>query len=233
MMREILLAVRKVLNSEGSLWINLDETMSGYARMLLDSVFGRNCHVATIQWQQKYKPGQSRGIHTVHNPIIVYSKSPGWRRAHGMEPNAAHVGKYRNGDNDPLGRWRLTHNGEKTYLSELYERGAMAHTWWTHDDVGHTEQAMNEVKLECGQSFSTPKPLTLMKRIVHIATDKGDLVIDPMAGSGTTIIAAAELERRWLGMEKEQATVDRFILRRLEYRGWLEFKESDSTHPPG
>jgi len=221
MMRKILVVVREVLTSNGSVWMNLDETMSGHARMLLDSVFGEDCHVATVQWQKKYKPGQARGLHTVHNPIIVYSKNPDWRRANGMEPNAAHVAKYKNKDDDPKGPWRLTHGGAKTYLSELYERGAMPHTWWSYDEVGHTEQAVNEVKLECGQSFSTPKPLALMRRIVNIATDRGDLVVDPMAGSGTTIVAAAELGRRWVAMERERSTVDDFIMRRLAYRGWI------------
>jgi hypothetical protein len=172
----------------------------------------------TVQWQKKYKASQSRSIHAVHNPIMIYGKNAGWRRVRGIAPNEAHVSKYKNPDNDPKGRYRFTHSGDRTYLAELLERGAMPTTWWTYQEVGYTELAVKEVIAECGVAFSTPKPLALMRRIINIGSDVNDWVVDPMAGSGTTIAAAIELRRRWFGIEREQATIGTFIKPRVTRR---------------
>src|SRR5665647_3012257 len=49
--------------------------------------------------------------------------------------------------------------------------------------------------------YPTQKPVALMERILNLATDKGDVVLDPFCGCGTTIDAAIKLERRWLGID--------------------------------
>jgi site-specific DNA-methyltransferase (adenine-specific) len=47
----------------------------------------------------------------------------------------------------------------------------------------------------------TQKPVPLLERLIEIFTDKGDVVIDPCAGSGTTLLAAMNLMRRAYGFE--------------------------------
>jgi DNA modification methylase len=54
----------------------------------------------------------------------------------------------------------------------------------------------------------TQKPLDLMRLIVSISTDEGDLVLDPFAGSGTTLVACRELNRRCIGIEIERKYVE-------------------------
>jgi adenine-specific DNA-methyltransferase len=213
-LRELFEAGRGCLAPEGSVWVNVDERMSHRVRLRLDNVFGAENYIATVMWRKKYKAGRARGIHTVHNPILVYGRRPGWRRRNGLPPDEAHAAKYRNPDGDPRGAWRLTHGGERTYLSDLMARGAMPHTWWDYTGSGHTEQAVKE-----SGGFSTPKPLALMRRIITVATDPDGLVIDPCAGSGTTLVAAQELGRRWFGVEREQAIIDDFIRPRLRESG--------------
>jgi adenine-specific DNA-methyltransferase len=63
--------------------------------------------------------------------------------------------------------------------------------------------------------FETPKPEELMERIISIASDSGDLVLDCFAGSGSTLTTAHKLGRRWVGAETESGTVDTFTLPRL------------------
>ncbi len=74
----------------------------------------------------------------------------------------------------------------KLFLSE--SKGATAWTWWTNLDVGHNQEATKEVKKIFGEGalFETPKPLRLIQRIIQLATNPGDLVLDSFAGSGTT-----------------------------------------------
>ena len=78
----------------------------------------------------------------------------------------------------------------KTYL---YEReGKSAWTWWPHVEVGSTQEGTREVRSLVGDQgfagFDFPKPVRLVQRIVQLATraDRGDLVMDFFAGSGTT-----------------------------------------------
>jgi site-specific DNA-methyltransferase (adenine-specific)/adenine-specific DNA-methyltransferase len=70
----------------------------------------------------------------------------------------------------------------------LESKGAMAWTWWTNSEVGHNQEATKEVKEIFGEGalFETPKPLRLIQRIIQLATNPGDLVLDSFAGSGTT-----------------------------------------------
>lgn len=86
------------------------------------------------------------------------------------------------------------------YLSEV--EGVAPWTWWPHDDVGHTDEAKKEVlTLFQEKIFDTPKPERLIQRILQIATNPGDLVLDSFLGSGTTAAVAHKMGRRWIGIE--------------------------------
>jgi adenine-specific DNA-methyltransferase len=74
----------------------------------------------------------------------------------------------------------------KLFLSE--SEGATAWTWWTNSEVGHNQEATKELKEIFGEGalFETPKPTRLIQRIIQLATNPGDLVLDSFAGTGTT-----------------------------------------------
>lgn len=86
------------------------------------------------------------------------------------------------------------------------------------NEVGGNATAKNEIKaLFPGiNPFSTPKPERLLERIIHIATDPGDIVLDIFAGSGTTAAVAQKMGRRWVTCELVEDTVERFTRPRLE-----------------
>lgn len=102
--------------------------------------------------------------------------------------------------------WGLTGQNSvpalKLFLSEVRD-GMTPHNWWPHEDVGHTDEAKKEGIAVFGSMavFDTPKPERLLQRIVHIATNPGDLVLDSFLGSGTTAAVAHKLGRRWIGVE--------------------------------
>lgn len=89
----------------------------------------------------------------------------------------------------------------KRYLSEM--GGMVPWTWWPHTEVGHSQEGKKESQALFGRdaAFSTPKPERLIQRIVHIATNPGDLVLDSFAGSGTTGAVAHKMGRRWIMVE--------------------------------
>lgn len=115
--------------------------------------------------------------------------------------------------------WGADGNGVprvKQFASEA--RGLVPSTWWPHTEVGHSEEAKRELqKLFPDRSpFATPKPERLLERIVHIATDPGDRVLDCFAGSGTTAAVAHKMGRRWVTVEMSRDTVENYTLPRLK-----------------
>ncbi|MBP6095123.1 MAG: site-specific DNA-methyltransferase [Methyloversatilis sp.] len=90
---------------------------------------------------------------------------------------------------------------KKTYLNE--QEGRMSWTWWPNDEVGNTQESKKEIISLFGPEnvFDTPKPERLVHRILHIATNPGDLVLDSFAGSGTTGAVAHKMGRRWIMVE--------------------------------
>lgn len=88
----------------------------------------------------------------------------------------------------------------KRFLSEV-QQGTVSRTLWTRTEVGDNEEAKREAKALSEPTFSTPKPERLAKRVIEIATNPGDLVLDSFAGSGTTGAVAHKMGRRWIMIE--------------------------------
>lgn len=104
----------------------------------------------------------------------------------------------------------------KTFLSEV--QGLVPKTWWPHTDSGHTDEAKRESKQlsAAGVPFPTPKPERLLRRIIEISSNPGDLILDPFLGSGTTAAVAHKMGRRWIGIERSRKAIEAFALPRLE-----------------
>ena len=89
----------------------------------------------------------------------------------------------------------------KRFLNEVQE-GVVARTIWLRDEVGDNEQAKKEIKvLFPDDIFPTPKPERLIQRIIHIASNANEIVLDSFAGSGTTGAVAHKMRRRWIMVE--------------------------------
>jgi adenine-specific DNA-methyltransferase len=96
----------------------------------------------------------------------------------------------------------------KRYLSNA-SMGVTPETLWTPDVAGTTTQAKHHLLAMFPDDpvFDTPKPEALIHRVLTIATDPGDLVVDGFLGSGTTAAVAHKTGRRWLGIERGQHVV--------------------------
>jgi len=89
----------------------------------------------------------------------------------------------------------------KRFLSEVKD-GITAMTLWKRQEVGDSQEAKREVKeFNAKEIFATPKPERLISRVVGLATEPGDLVLDCFAGSGTTGAVAHKMGRRWIMVE--------------------------------
>ncbi|MFZ2627480.1 MAG: site-specific DNA-methyltransferase [Rugosibacter sp.] len=94
-------------------------------------------------------------------------------------------------------RWEI-------YVKQFLEESATRPpaTFWPSEEVGHNHEAKLEVRaFNAANVFDTPKPERLIKRVLEVATNPNDLVLDSFAGSGTTGAVAHKMGRRWIMIE--------------------------------
>lgn len=97
-----------------------------------------------------------------------------------------------NGDNVPR---------YKRFLTDV-QQGFVPLTLWFRDEVGDNQEAKKEVKqIDPISVFGTPKPERLIERVLTLATNEGDLVLDSFLGSGTTAAVAHKMNRKYIGIE--------------------------------
>jgi adenine-specific DNA-methyltransferase len=101
----------------------------------------------------------------------------------------------------------------KKFLSEV-QVGIVSKTLWFRSEVGDNQEAKREVKVfDEDDTFSTPKPERLIQRVLTLATQEGDYVLDSFLGSGTTAAAAHKMNRRWIGVEMGRHAVTHCVPR--------------------
>ncbi|GIV84780.1 MAG: hypothetical protein KatS3mg052_1787 [Candidatus Roseilinea sp.] len=181
--------MRRVLAPHGSLFFHCDWRTSHHVRLMLDEVFGSARFINEIIW--RYGLGASRATRrllTKHDVIFWYANGPEYtfnliREA----PTPAMLAKYAHTDED--GRRYMLSYGRRYYLKggkpldDVWDIPAIAPT--SRERVG----------------YPTQKPLALLRRIIALASNAGDVVLDPFCGSGTTLVAAQALGRRWIGID--------------------------------
>ena len=101
----------------------------------------------------------------------------------------------------------------KRFLSDV-QQGLVSKTIWKIDEVGDNQESKREIKaLNLSEVFATPKPERLIQRILTLATNEGDIVLDNFLGSGTTAAVAHKMKRQYIGVEQmdyiETVTVER------------------------
>ncbi|TWC30213.1 adenine-specific DNA-methyltransferase [Pseudomonas sp. SJZ079] len=90
----------------------------------------------------------------------------------------------------------------KLFLQDVQD-GVVPRSIWPHSEVGHSQEAKREIHALFPDTlpFDTPKPERLLKHVIQIASNPGDLILDSFAGSGTTGAVAHKMGRRWIMVE--------------------------------
>ncbi len=147
---------------------------------------------------KRFTPSDYYSITTPSGNVIYPASGRSWvsgkkRFAELLADNRIWFGE--DGDNVPR---------VKRFLSEV-KQGVVSKTLWFRDEVGDNQEAKREVKaFNSTNIFDTPKPERLIARILHLATNAGDFVLDSFLGSGTTAAVAHKMGRRWIGIEFEK-----------------------------
>jgi site-specific DNA-methyltransferase (adenine-specific) len=181
-LRPRLVASRRILASQGTLYFHIDPRESHYCKVLLDEIFGRECFLNEVVWAYDYGARTTRRWPAKHDVILVYVRDP---RLYHFEPSEV--------EREPYMAPRLQ-------TPERAARGKLPTDVWWHTIVPTSSRERT--------GYPTQKPLGILRRIVAASSRPGDLVVDWCAGSGTTGAAAAELGRRFLLVDDQAAAIE-------------------------
>jgi DNA modification methylase len=197
-MLEQLALMRALLSEEGTIFLHCDWHVSHYLRCLLDEVFGPECFKNEIVWRYRRWPAKTRVFQRMHDVLFWYGKAADDRHAWTplFEPLAPSTletwGTKRQVADFSTGRRKPSQTDEETQgapLSDVWDIGIIAPI--ARERVG----------------YPTQKPEALLRRVIEAVTRPGDLVADFFAGSGTTLVAAQKLGRRWIGCDAGPAAI--------------------------
>jgi len=184
-----LVLLGELLAEDGSIYVHLDYHVGHYVKAMMDEIFGYKCFRNDIIWHY-FMGGKSPTMFgRKHDIILWYSKSDKWTFN------------------------RLKHKRRLDYvpgLSEESSTGKKIEKTTGKDEVGwYSIVSVDDVWDISGvfnmsyeyQAFNTQKPEDLLKRIILASSNPGDIVADFFCGSGTTLVVAEKLGRRWIGSD--------------------------------
>jgi site-specific DNA-methyltransferase (adenine-specific) len=171
----------RVLAPAGTLYFHTDPREAHYCKVLLDTIFGRERFLNEIIWAYDFGGRSKRRWPAKHDTILVYVADPDRYTF-----NADAID-------------RLPYLAPKLAGPEKAARGKLpTDVWW------HTIVPTNGAERT---GYPTQKPLGILRRIVAASSNPGDLVLDFCAGSGTTGVAAHELDRRFYLVDNNPAAI--------------------------
>jgi DNA modification methylase len=203
--------VRQLLAPHGSMVVHVDTKTSHYVKVLCDGIFGDDAFASEIVWRYRRWPSKTPNFQRVHDVLLRYRKDPSvaprWNQLH--EPLAAStVETWGTGRQVAV----VGESGRRLRSSTTEEQSKgvpMGDVW----DIGVIAPVSKE-----RTGFPTQKPIALLRRLIEALTNPGEIVLDPFVGSGTTLVAAAELGREAIGIDASDVAID-VTRARLEARG--------------
>ena len=181
----------RVLSSHGSFVLHLDSKTCHEAKVRCDAVFGRDAFASEIIWRYRRWPAKTKNFQRVHDVLLRWVRDkdavPRWNQIY--EPLAPSTLKTW-GDRKQEAVFR---DGKRAVSSRTKEpsKGVPCGDVW---DIGIIAPVATE-----RTGYPTQKPRALLERLIAALTDKGDLVVDPCCGSGTTLDVARSLGRVSVG----------------------------------
>ncbi|NOQ64470.1 MAG: site-specific DNA-methyltransferase [Methyloprofundus sp.] len=191
-----------LLKETGSIFIHCDKSGEHIIRALLDQVFGANNFQSEIIWSYKRWSNSKKGLLPAHQNIYFYSKSKDFK----FNPIYTAYSETTNIDQILQRRTRDEHNKS---VYELDDKGEFKHgdkkKGVPLSDVWEIPYLNPKAKERVG--YPTQKPLLLLERVIELTTEKGDVILDPFCGSGTTCVAAKLQGRDFIGIDQSEEAV--------------------------
>ncbi len=189
----------RLLAPHGSLYLHVDPTVGHYAKLVLDEIFGAACFQREIVWRIGWLSGfKTRANNWIrnHDLIFFYTKDPA-RFTFNKQYLPHPEGYLRRDGQPPRGKGVPLEDVWNANSAELALRGR---------DSLDSIQIKSFSREKTG--WATQKNTSLLRRIITASSNPGDLVADFFCGSGTTVVAAAELGRRFLACDSALPAIE-------------------------
>ncbi len=184
MMAPRLMELHRVLKPTGSLYLHCDPTAGHYLKVLMDAIFGPRNFRREVVWRSGWVSGfktKTRNWIRNHDVLLYYLKDrkADWtfNKDKAYRPHAEGYER-RGGGENPKG----------VAIDDVWDEVPLYSPWI---------KSFSQEKL----GYATQKPKALLERIIDVSSNPGDTVLDPFCGCGTTIDAAQELGRNWIGID--------------------------------
>lgn len=194
--QERLKKCKTTLKDSGSIFLHCDRSASHHLRIALDEVFGAENFQSEIIWSYKRWSNSRKGLLNSHQVIFFYSKTANFKfktvyTDYSLTTNLDQIFQKRIRDENGKTIYKTCEDGNAELMEE--KRGVPL------SDVWEIPYLNPKAKERVG--YPTQKPILLLERIIELVTDKGDMVLDPFCGSGTTLVAAQILKRKFIGID--------------------------------
>ena len=221
-MRQRLIILRNLLTEDGSIYVSIDFNEVHYLKVLMDEIFGRSCFQREIIWRIGWVSGfktAAKNFIRNHDSILYYTKNPS-NFFFNKEMAYNTIDDYQDRFNDTskkeilkrLSKLGVSKNEAMSFYNfvsvvGLPERYPLEDTWncSVYDKLNSIAvvsfSGEKVSKMLNTDEFKGQKAEALIRRILNISTEPGDLVLDSFLGTGTTSAVAQKMGRKWIGIE--------------------------------
>jgi len=194
--KERVVEMKRILKKTGSIFLHCDTYASYYLRIVLDEVFGENNFQNEIIWAYKRWSNSQKRLIPNHQTIFYYVKSAEYKfnilyNEYSPTTNIDQILQKRERNNLGKSVYKKDKNGE-IIIGESKKGVPLSDVW---------EIPFLNPRAKERIGYPTQKPIELLDRIIKISTDKDDIVLDPFCGSGTTLVSAKLLGRKFIGID--------------------------------
>lgn len=189
-----LVLMHKALKKTGSIYIHIDPSASHYVKVMADSIFGRGQFRNEIIWLYQTGGAGKKALAKKHDTILFYSKTNDYvfnlQKEKQYYPYEKQAGIKKAGAGD----YEFLQDEKGIY------KWSFMRDWWLINRVHQWSDERNR--------YPTQKPIELLKRIISLSSNKNDIVLDAFCGSGTTLVAAKQMNRQFIGMDISKTAID-------------------------
>jgi site-specific DNA-methyltransferase (adenine-specific) len=203
LIESVLVQSKRVLKNTGSVFLHCDKTASHNIRVVLDKIFGLDNFQSEIIWSYKRWSNAKKGLLNSHQVIFFYSKTQDFKfntiyTDYSATTNLDQILQDRERNENGKSVYKRDENGN-TILGKEKKGVPLSDVW----EIPYLNPKAKE-----RTGYPTQKPVLLLNQILNIATDEGDIVLDPFCGSGTTCVSAKSLKRNYIGIDISSDAVE-------------------------
>lgn len=205
-----LLELKRVLKETGSIYLHCDPGASHYLKIVMDTVFGKECFRNEIVWCYSQGGKSSRHFGKKHDVILFYSKGNDYIfndnkirlpfTPHKQDKTGKSYGGRMGIDEHGREYVEKWGTGKKKLYRYYLDEGRILEDWWT--DINSIQAGAHE-----RLGYPTQKPISLLERIIKASAPLDGIILDPFCGCGTTISACEKLNHdkeyklTWIGID--------------------------------